>query len=200
VPRARAVSIVGATVLALTACSARSPVASTHAPAADARDTARPLLALLADPPPTRSIPYLTQNPQFAVAPVEMDLAGARVAATSPTGSDLIAVERKGGTMICVIATDRVEPRSGAGACATREQFRAQGVFAALVEPDSRELIALLPDGVATVLAADAQGKGRTVAVRKNAIRLPIDQANVVTFYIGVRRVVQDFTQTPTHI
>jgi hypothetical protein len=196
VPRAR-IAVVGA-VLALAIGGVLLAVGDTERPAPDARDTSRPLIALLADPAP-RGIPYLAQAPGLP-ALAGMDIAGARLAATSPTGSHLLAVESDGGRSICVVATDTVNPRSGAGSCATRESFMVEGVFAALVGPDVREVIGLLPDGVATVVATDLQGGRTTVQVRKNAIRLPLAQAATISFNLDGRPVLQDFSDTPTDI
>lgn len=198
-PRASSIAVGSAVVLAVGLCSGLVVLATASSPTGDPRVTSRPLLALLADPPPTRNIPYLTQNGELA-AKGKMDLAGARVAATSPTGSDLLAVPTNAGAMICVIATFPAHPRAGGGACATRDQFKAGGVFAILADKDHPEVIGLLPDGVATVEATDAYGHHTRVSVRKNAIRLPHAEANIVTFYIGMERVVQDLTHIPTNI
>ncbi|GII60937.1 hypothetical protein Skr01_10220 [Sphaerisporangium krabiense] len=196
---AKGIAICGVAVVALSACSFRADQVSTGTASADARNGARPPLAVLDDPPPTRRIPYLADNPDIAAAS-GMDLAGARVAATDAAGSDLIALTRHGDKEVCVIATDPVVLRTGAGSCASVTAFATKGVFAVLLAKDFREVVGLVPDGVATVVAGDAHGHHTTLPVHKNAIRVPLDHVTTLTFSISGRQVVQDFTQAPTKI
>jgi hypothetical protein len=138
---------------------------------------------------PAASVPFIEDNPQLAAA--GYDLAGARVLSTSSAGSDLIAVDRDGGAQVCIVATEPTRPRAGGGACATREDFGTDGVFAVLLG-DSREVVGYLPDGVAQVTATGADGTSTDVAVENNAIRLPLADANRVSFAVDGKPVTRN--------
>lgn len=135
------------------------------------------------------SVPFLDENPQLTAA--GYDLAGARVLATNSAGSHLIAVEHDGGTQVCIVATEPTRPRAGGGACATREAFGTEGVFAVLLG-DAREVVGLLPDGVAHVTATSADGTRTEVAVENSTIRLPLVDAHHVSFTVDGTPVSRD--------
>lgn len=139
---------------------------------------------------PAASVPFIEENPQLAAA--GYDLAGARVLATNSADSDLIAVERNGGAQVCIVATEPTRPRAGGGACANRAAFDTEGVFAVLLGDNAREVVALLPDGVAQVTATGADGTRSEVAVENNAIRLPLADAHQVRFAVDGHPVSRD--------
>ncbi len=181
-----------ATALALLALAIPLALRGNDSQAADpSASTPEPPLAVLATPAPTRPVPFLEQNGAQASG---LDVTGARVATTNQVGSDLIAAERDAGKLICVIATEPTRPQAGAGACATRESFDAKGVFAVLMGDESRELVALLPDGVTELLATSADGARQAVKVANNAIRLPLDDAQHLSFDLNGTTVERDFT------
>ena len=143
---------------------------------------------------PAASVPFIEDNPQLAAA--GYDLAGARVLSTNSAGSDLIAVDRDGGAQVCIVATEPTRPRAGGGACATREAFGTEGVFAVLLGDNSREVVGLLPDGVAQVTATAADGTSSEVAVEHNAIRLPLAEANHVSFTVDGKPATRNLAPT----
>lgn len=167
-----------------------APVAATGANGSSGGITRLPL-ALLREAAPPVSVPYLADNPELATDQ-HFDLGAGRVAATDSAGSHLIAVPRLSGAEICLIATEPAAPRSGGGGCAKREEFLRKGLVSVRIRDAVAEVIGLFPDDVTTVIGRDSNGVDRTFPVRRNTIRVPLEQARVVVFAVNGKAVTED--------
>jgi hypothetical protein len=72
------------------------------------------------------------------------------------------------------------------------ETFGSEGVFAVLLGDDSGEVVGLVPNGVTQVTITGADGARSEVAVKHNVIRVPLADANQVSFAIDGEPVSRD--------
>ena len=143
--------------------------------------TAGPHAAVLSTPAPTEPHPFL-QGPAWTPA----DAATGRIAATDEQGHDIIVMTR-GGSEICVFATDPVWRGSGGGTCAPFELFNEQGMVGLLWggenEPPTPDTVfGVLPDGVSSVQAHARGETTRTIRVTNNVFAFERGAVTTATF------------------
>jgi hypothetical protein len=178
---ALAVAVCAIAVLAL---SNESSTAS-----ADTRTaSARPIhLAALNAAPSEQAVPFLEHD---FLARSGYDAPKGRLLGTDAAGSQVIGIPRNGDATsdaqgeFCVIVTQAGQPLRGNGACDSVERFNETGVFLTLTRgnPDTDEVVGVLPDGVVSVSVRSSEGQAHTIDVDANVVRFPLKGAADVTF------------------
>ena len=177
---ALAVAVCAITVLAL---SDESSVAS-----ADTRTApSGPIhLAALDAAPSGQDVPFLEHD---FLARSGYDASKGRLLATDAAGSQIIGIPRTGDATsdaqneFCVIVTQAGQPLRGNGACDSVERFNEAGVFLTLTRgnPDTDEVVGVLPDGVVSISVRSSEGQARTIDVDANVVRFMHKGATEVT-------------------
>jgi hypothetical protein len=155
---------------------------------ATAQDPAPPAglfrLAALKAPPSSAPVPFLGRD---SLRESGYDVESGRLLATSPSGSQVIVIPRKdpatGKDELCVVVTDARQPTAGAGTCAAAGDFNAGGMFVTLSRgnPDTDEVVGVLPDGVGAVTVHSADGKDHAVQVDHGVVRFKHADATSAT-------------------
>ncbi len=182
-------------VLVIVACVAAglafaAPMLGGKTSTATAEDPASPAelfhLSALAAPPSDQPVPFLERE---GLQESGHDIASARLLATDSAGSQVIAIPRLGSSsepvyqQLCSVVTEADQPTAGAGACASTAEFNEGGVFVTLSRgnPDTDEVVGILPDGVASVVVHSSGKATRTLDVRDSVVRFKHDGATSVT-------------------
>jgi hypothetical protein len=143
-------------------------------------------LAALSVAPSEEDVPFLQQD---FLSETGHDLARARLLATDVHGSQVIAVPRLVGAShgeddeFCLIVTEASAPTRGAGACTSADGFNREGVFVTLSRgnPDTDEVVGILPDGIAAVSITSSAREMRIMNVYGNVVRFRHRGATSVT-------------------
>lgn len=128
-------------------------------------------------------VPFLERRDSLIEA--GYDLSSARLLATNAAGSQVIAMVQSGDDrdQLCVIATDADHPRAGAGGCGSASDFNKYGMFTTLTKgnPETDEVVGLLPDGVDSIVVHSADGEDRELSVESNVVRFARQGATSAT-------------------
>lgn len=118
------------------------------------------------------------------------DLASGRVLAVNAAGSQVIVVPRIANgpdvneNVVCLVVTAVGQPQRGAGTCPPVARFNAEGAFVTLSRgnPDTDEVVGVLPDGITTITVSGGSAQSRKIEVKDNVVRFPSGGATSATW------------------